>query len=82
MENRCRIIVETIEKIRERVPDNYPITIRVHLLDGEGMDGDNSLEDMLEITQYLEKKGVDAFHFSIGTEQRTGTPGNEIRMEK
>lgn len=74
MENRCRIIVETIEKIRERVPDNYPITIRVHLLDGEGMDGDNSLEDMLEITQYLEKKGVDAFHFSIGTEQRTGTP--------
>jgi len=74
MENRCRIVVETIEKIRERVPDNYPITVRVHLLDGEGMEGDNSLEDMLEITKYLESKGVDAFHFSIGTEQRTGSP--------
>lgn len=74
MENRCRIVVETVEKIRQRVPDDFPITVRIHLFDGEGMEGDLSLEEMLEIAQYLESKGVDGFNTSIGTEQRTGTP--------
>ena len=74
MENRCRIVVETIEKIREKVPDNYPITARIHLFDGEGMEGDLSIDDMIEIAKYLESKGIDGFNTSIGTEQRTGTP--------
>ena len=46
MENRCRIVVEIIEKLRARVPDTYPITVRVHLFDGEGMEGENTIEDM------------------------------------
>lgn len=74
MENRCRIVVETIEKIRKKVPSNFPVTLRMHLFDQEGMEGEPTIEDMLEITQYLESKGVDAFHFSIGVEERTGAP--------
>ena len=74
MENRCRIVVETIEKIRKLTPASFPVTLRVHLFDGENMEGELSIEDMLEITQYLEGKGVDAFHFSVGVEERTGAP--------
>lgn len=74
MENRCRIVVETLSKIRQKVPASFPVTLRVHLFDGEGMDGELTIEDMLTITQYLEGKGVDAFHFSIGVEERTGAP--------
>ena len=74
MENRCRIVVETIEKIRRLTPASFPVTLRVHLFDGENMEGELSIEDMLEITRYLEGKGVDAFHFSVGVEERTGAP--------
>ncbi len=74
MENRCRIVVETIEKIRQKVPKSFPITLRVHLFDGEGMEGELTIDDMLEITKYLEGKGVDAFDFSVGVEERTGAP--------
>lgn len=74
MENRCRIVVETIQKIRQKVPASFPVTVRVHLFDKEDMEGEPTLEDMIEITKYLETKGVDAFHFSIGVEERTGAP--------
>lgn len=74
LENRCRIVVETIEKIRRKVPANFPVTVRVHLYDEEGMEGEPNLEDWIEITKYLESKGVDAFHFSVGVEERTGAP--------
>ena len=74
MENRCRIIVETLEKIRRKVPASFPITARIHLYDAEGMEGEPTLEDMIEIAQYLESKGIDGFNFSVGVEERTGAP--------
>lgn len=74
MENRCRIVVETIEKIRERVPASFPVTCRIHLFDGEGYEGENTVEDMIEIAKYLESKGVDGFNTTIGSVDRTGSP--------
>ena len=74
MENRCRIVVETIQKIRERTPDSFAVTLRIHLFDEDGYEGELSLEDMLEITKYFEANGVDAFNFSVGSANRTGSP--------
>lgn len=74
IENRCRIVVETIEKIREKCPRSFAVTARIHLFDGEGMEHENSIEDMIEIAKYLESKGVQGFNFSIGTGDRTGSP--------
>lgn len=74
MENRCRFVVEIMERIRRKVPSTFAVTLRMHLFDGEGMEGELTIEDMLEMTQYLEGKGVDGFHFSIGVEERTGAP--------
>lgn len=74
MENRCRIIVEIIQAIREKVPPTYPITIRLNAFDGENLEGENTLEDTIEISKYLEKHGVDAIHYTLGTVDRTGAP--------
>ena len=74
MENRCRIVVETVQKIRERVPANFPVTCRIHLFDGEGYEGENTVEDMVEVAKYLEANGVDAFNTTIGSVDRTGSP--------
>lgn len=74
MENRCRIVVETVQKIRERVPANFPVTCRIHLFDGEGYEGENTVEDMVEVAKYLEANGVDGFNTTIGSVDRTGSP--------
>lgn len=74
MENRCRIVVETVQKIRERVPANFPVTCRIHLFDGEGYEGENTVDDMVEVAKYLEANGVDAFNTTIGSVDRTGSP--------
>lgn len=74
MENRCRIVVETIQKIRQKTPKGFPVTIRLHLLDDEGFEGDLTIDNYIEIAKYFEANGVDAIHFSIGTEDRTGAP--------
>lgn len=74
MENRCRIVVETVEKIRKKVPENFPVTVRIHFFDDEGFDNDLTISDYVEIAKHFEKNGVDAIHFSIGTEDRTGAP--------
>lgn len=74
MENRCRIVVETVQKIRERVPKNYPVTARIHLFDGEGYEGENTVEDMIEVAKYLEANGIDGFNCSIGSIDRISAP--------
>lgn len=74
MENRCRIVTEIVDKIRERTPDNFAVTLRIHLFDDDGYEGELSIEDMLAITKYFESKGVDAFNFSVGSAIRTGSP--------
>lgn len=74
MENRCRMVDEIIDKIRERTPDNFAVTLRIHLFDEEGYEGELSIEDMLQITKHFEEKGVDAFNFSVGNANRTGSP--------
>lgn len=74
MENRCRIVVETVEKIRELVPATFPVTVRLPLFDGEGYEGENTLDDYIEIAKHLEAHGVDAFNTTIGSADRTGSP--------
>lgn len=74
LENRCRIVTETISKIRSKVPASFPVTVRVHLFDNEGMEGEPDLEEWVRVTKHLEASGVDAFHFSVGVEERTGAP--------
>lgn len=74
LENRCRIVTETIAKIRAKVPASFPVTVRVHLFDNEGMEGEPDLEEWVRVTKHLEASGVDAFHFSVGVEERTGAP--------
>ena len=74
MENRCRIVTEIVDKIRERTPDSFAVTLRIHLFDEDGYEGELSIDDMLEITKYFEAHGVDAFNFSVGSANCTGSP--------
>ena len=65
--NRLRFHIETIEKIREAVGDDYPILIRISADELLGKGG-ITLEDTVKyIVPALEKAGVDGFDISQGS---------------
>ncbi|MFX1456474.1 MAG: FAD-dependent oxidoreductase [Promethearchaeota archaeon] len=68
-ENRCRMALETVEKIRKTIGDKYPIFIRISA--DELVDNGNRIEDTIEIAKILEKGGVDCIDVTQGVIFRT-----------
>ena len=63
-ENRMRIVTEIYNVIREEVGPNFPILIRMAA--HHDFEGGRTLEESIEIVQYLEKLGIDAFDIDLG----------------
>lgn len=73
-ENRCRIVVEIIEKIRKEVGPKFPITIRLNAFEGEGLPGEADADEMRLVGRYLADHGVDGIHLTMTSIDRVGTP--------
>ena len=65
LENRCRIIVETLDAVRKKVGEEYPVLIKLHATDDWGENGINE-DDALYIAKKLEEHGIDGIEFSGG----------------
>ncbi len=63
IENRCRFLVETIEKMRKSMGEN-PIFVRFS--GSELYEGGNTIEDGKQIAQVLEKAGADCLDITQG----------------
>lgn len=63
-ENRMRLVTEIYEAIRDEVGPNYPILIRMAA--DHDFPGGRTVEESIEIVQYLEKLGMDAFDIDLG----------------
>ena len=63
-ENRARFVLETIEKIREKVGDDYVVTIRMS--GNDFMPGGNDNEIMSEYARLFVEKGLDAVNVTGG----------------
>ncbi|MFX3616519.1 MAG: FAD-dependent oxidoreductase [Sporolactobacillus sp.] len=74
LKNRCRIVVEIMRAIRQRVPARFPITVRINGYDGEGLEGEGDLDYMGKVAKYLSENGADAIHISLGSKDNCGTP--------
>jgi len=63
LENRARIVVETIQAIKQRLGQDYPVGVRIN---GEEWGAENALtsEDSQGIAQILEGAGADYLHVS------------------
>ncbi|MHA2180698.1 MAG: oxidoreductase [Promethearchaeota archaeon] len=68
-ENRCRMAVETIGKIRKAVGEEIPIFIRISA--DELVENGNRIEDTIEIAKILEKGGVDCIDVTQGVIYRS-----------
>jgi 2,4-dienoyl-CoA reductase-like NADH-dependent reductase (Old Yellow Enzyme family) len=65
IENRCRIILEIIEAVRNAVGDLFPIGIRINSSDQ--MEGGLSEADALKAIRLLDKTSLDLIDISGGT---------------
>jgi 2,4-dienoyl-CoA reductase-like NADH-dependent reductase (Old Yellow Enzyme family) len=65
IENRARIVLETLQSVRKAVGDDYPVLIKINSEDF--VDGGLTVDEMLQVAALLEKAGIDAIEMSGGT---------------
>ncbi|MCU7547591.1 NADPH dehydrogenase NamA [Chitinophagaceae bacterium LB-8] len=63
-ENRIRLLVQVVETVRQLLPDDYPLFVRVSATDWT--EGGWALEDTVQLARVLKDKGVDLFDCSSG----------------
>lgn len=68
-ENRARFLSEIIERIRQKVGDNFPISVRIS--GSDFLKGGTTLEDTLVHAPLLEEAGASVLHISGGIHENT-----------
>ena len=64
--NRARLLFEVVEAIKDKCGNDFPIILRMS--GSEKICGGNTIEDTLQLIPELEKRGVDAFEISGGSQ--------------
>lgn len=64
--HRARLLFEVIEAIKSKCGDDFPIVLRIS--ESEKIPGGSTIEDTLQLIPELEKRGVDAFEVSGGSQ--------------
>ncbi len=67
-ENRMRLVTEIYHAMRDAVGDDFPILIRMAA--DHDFDGGRTLEESIEIVNYLKGLGIDAFDIDMGCYER------------
>jgi 2,4-dienoyl-CoA reductase-like NADH-dependent reductase (Old Yellow Enzyme family) len=72
LENRARLLLETVRAVRERVGDDFHVQVKISAVeDGNAflpwLRRGNSVEDAVQVCRWLEEAGADAIHVSAGT---------------
>lgn len=63
---RARLLFEVVEAIKLKCGDDFPIVLRIS--GSEKIPGGSTIEDTLQLIPELEKRGVDAFEVSGGSQ--------------
>ncbi|WP_300668320.1 NADH:flavin oxidoreductase [Desulfoluna sp.] len=73
IENRCKIVCDTVEAIRKEVGPDYGVFIKMHCSDEWEEKGLNE-EESLYVAKELEKRGISGIEFSGGNLDITAHP--------
>jgi 2,4-dienoyl-CoA reductase-like NADH-dependent reductase (Old Yellow Enzyme family) len=65
VENRARMHLEVVQSVRAAVGNDFPVLIKINAEDF--MEGGLTNDDMLHVSEMVEKAGVDAIEMSGGT---------------
>jgi len=70
IENRARIVLETLQSVRMAVGGEYPVLIKINSEDF--IDGGFTVDEMLRVSELIEQAGIDAIEMSGGTVYASG----------
>lgn len=78
LRNRARMMLETVEKVREVWPENLPLAVRLSVSDWD--ENGLSVEDNIQMAIWLKERGVDIIDCSSGgaSEASRSSIGNKI----
>jgi 2,4-dienoyl-CoA reductase-like NADH-dependent reductase (Old Yellow Enzyme family) len=76
-ENRSRFLIETFASVRRVWPERLPLTVRLGMLDY--VEGEQPIEESLELVKRLQREGLDLVDLSLGfnTPDASGVPWGE-----
>ncbi len=81
LENRARLLLEVIKAVRARVGPDYPVSVKLNSSDF--VKGGFTLEESLQVVQWLNAAGIDLLEVSGGTYEQVEffkqIPDSEIR---
>jgi 2,4-dienoyl-CoA reductase-like NADH-dependent reductase (Old Yellow Enzyme family) len=77
IENRARIVLETLQSVRQSVGTGFPVIAKINSEDF--VDGGLTVDEMLHVAAELERGGIDAIEMSGGTVYASGA-FSAIRM--
>jgi 2,4-dienoyl-CoA reductase-like NADH-dependent reductase (Old Yellow Enzyme family) len=63
-ENRSRFLLETFDAVRAVWPERYPLSVRLGVLDF--VDGEQPLEESIELLRTMKARGLDVVDVSMG----------------
>jgi 2,4-dienoyl-CoA reductase (NADPH2) len=72
LDNRARLLLETVRAIRERIGDDFHLQVKISVREDADAflfwlrDG-NTLEESVQVCRWLEEAGADAIHVSAGS---------------
>jgi len=65
LHNRARFLYDVYENIREKIGDNFPVTVK--LSGNDNIDGGFKLDEAVKVAAKLDEMGIDAIEISGGT---------------
>jgi 2,4-dienoyl-CoA reductase-like NADH-dependent reductase (Old Yellow Enzyme family) len=72
LENRARLLVETVRAVRGQVGDDYHLQVKISVREDANaflfwLKRGNTLEESVQVCRWLEEAGADAIHVSAGS---------------
>lgn len=80
LENRARIIRQIIQEVRRAVGNEFPVAVKLNSADFQK--GGFSLEECIQVAQWLDEDGIDLLEISGGTYEQMsllGVEATEVR---
>ena len=74
LENRMRFPLECIKALRENMPKDMPLSIRISVFDEPDLPGGNTIEDNIVFLKKAKEAGVDIVNVSRGNFSGDGNP--------
>jgi 2,4-dienoyl-CoA reductase (NADPH2) len=72
LENRARLLVDTVRAIREQVGDDFHLQVKISVREDADaflfwLKNGNTLDESVQVCRWLEEAGADAIHVSAGS---------------